>query len=62
MSLDANIRRAAEKWIERYEDDALVQAQLRLDELRALGATEAFDLWLEIYRAAEQLMRINAEN
>ena len=49
MLHNSEIRAIAELWIERYHDDALIEARRRLDELKEHGEDEAYTLWLEIY-------------
>lgn len=56
MAPEADVRRVAEKWVERYDMEALAQVHLRLVELREHGAAEAYELWLRIYEATKRLI------
>lgn len=62
MLPETDIHRAAAKWVERYDKEALTQLTLRLAELHALGAREAFDLWLRIYGETERLIAARRHN
>ena len=57
MPQKSEIRSVAERWIAKYDGDALTQAQMRIEELQSHGATEAYRLWLEIYNEAQALMQ-----
>jgi hypothetical protein len=56
MPPEVDIRRAAAKWVARYDTDAPRQVYQRVIELRAFGALEAYQLWLRIYEATRQLI------
>jgi formamidopyrimidine-DNA glycosylase len=56
MPEENEIRTIARKWVERYEEQALEEARLRIAELRRHGAGEACLLWLEIYHETRQLL------
>lgn len=62
MLSETDIHRAAAKWVERYNKDALSQLSQRLAELHLLGAREAFDLWLRIYGETERLIARRRHN
>lgn len=56
-NVQTKIQKAAETMIERYGDDALIEVDQRTAELGSRGQTAAEELWREIRKAVELLLR-----
>ena len=50
-------RRAAEKFIERFGEDAMREAKIRAVELRAVGDIEGHKNWMAIHGEIESLLK-----
>ncbi len=50
-------KRAAEKFIERFGEDAAREAKIRAAELRAAGDTEGYKNWMAIHDEIESLLK-----
>ncbi len=53
---DLDIYRSANVLIERYGDDAPIEAAMRADELTEDGDMEGRAVWLRIVKAVEELL------
>ncbi len=56
MTSDIDTYRCAHLLIERYGDDAPIEAAMRADELAADGDMEGRAVWLRIVKAVEELL------
>ncbi len=56
MISDIDTYRAAHLLIERYGDDAPIEAAMRADELMEAGDLEGRAVWLRIVKAVEELL------
>ncbi len=56
MTSDLDIYRSAHLLIERYGDDAPIEAAMRADELMEAGDMEGRAVWLRIVKAVEELL------
>lgn len=53
-SKEQDIENAVDNMIERYGEDAIQEAELRILELESRGQHEALDLWCEVKKRIEQ--------
>ena len=56
MTSDIDTYRCAHLLIERYGDDAPIEAAMRADELMEAGDMEGQAVWLRIVKAIEELL------
>ena len=56
MTSDLDVYRAAHLLVERYGDDAPVEADMRADELTEAGDMEGVAVWKRIVKAIEELL------
>ena len=56
MPTDPEIWESAQRMVERYGSNALIQIKSRIDELGLLGETEAREVWVRILDAAKHLL------
>ena len=54
---DRKIWQAARNLLERYDEDAVEQAEIRVRELREEGQSDAVAFWMHVKRAIESLLQ-----
>lgn len=56
MINETEIRLTAERFVERFGNDAPRQATIRANELRAAGHVEESDIWMSIFSEVKSLL------